>query len=280
MHWEISNCSSKLRFGARYDPFMPDRRSLWRAAVRMAETAAWNARWLRARYRRRKPGLTIVIVNFNGEGFIQVALSAVRRFSPEGVQVMVVDNASSDASVGWLRSQHDLDAVFLRRNIGHGLGLDLGFHRAGTSHVIALDVDAFPISDRWISTLLEPLDDPDTFVVGAETWRPYAHPCALAMRSGDFVAQRCSFRGGKYDGRWCDVGEIISLSHPGRVRLIPVTESIGPGIVGSVFGGVVYHNFYGARFALEDAEVLDGHVRRDDVAVVWKSAISKYLGES
>jgi len=244
----------------------------------MADRAVWNGRWLRARYRRRKPGLTIVIVNFNGDGFIQVAHSAIRRFSPEDVHVMVVDNASSDASVGWLRSQRHIDTVFLGRNIGHGLGLDRGFHRVRTSHVIALDVDAFPISDRWIPTLLDPLGDPHAFVVGAETWRPYAHPCALAMRTEDFIDERCSFRGGRYDGRWCDVGEIISLSHPDGVRLIPVTESIGPGIVGSVFGGVVYHNFYGARFALDEADVLDGRVKRDDVAVVWKSAVSKYLG--
>jgi glycosyltransferase involved in cell wall biosynthesis len=258
---------------------MPGRRSLRRAVSRVAEATAWNGRWLRARCRRRKPGVTVVIVNFNGDGFVQVAHSAIRRFTPEGVPILVVDNASSDGSVAWLRDQRDIDTVFLRRNVGHGLGLDLGFHRVRTTHVIALDADAFPISDRWMRTLLDPLDDPNTFVVGAETWRPYAHPCALAMRTEDFVAERCTFRGGKYAGRWCDVGEIISLSHPGRVRLIPVTESIGPGIVGSVFGDVVYHNFYGARFHLEDVDVLDERVKRDDVSTVWKSAVSKYLGD-
>src|SRR2546425_169352 len=137
----------------------------------MADAAAWNGRWFRARFRRRKPGVTVVIVNFNGDGFIQVAHSAIRRFAPEDVPILVVD-------------------------------------------------------------------------------------------------KRCSFRGGTYEGRWCDVGEIISLSHPGRVHLLPVTESIGPGIVGSVFGGVVYHNFYGMRFTLEEADVLDGRVKRDDVATV------------
>jgi glycosyltransferase involved in cell wall biosynthesis len=245
----------------------------------LVDAAAWNGRWFRARFRRRKPGVTVVIVNFNGDGFIQVAHSAIRRFAPEDVPILVVDNASSDGSVAWLRAQRDIDTVFLRRNTGHGLGLDLGFHRVRTSHVIALDADAFPISDRWIAPLLDPLDDANTFVVGAETWRPYAHPCALAMRTGDFVVERCSFRGGRYEGRWCDVGEIISLSHPGRVHLLPVTESIGPGIVGSVFGGVVYHNFYGMRFTLEEADVLDGRVKRDDVATVWRSAVTKYLGE-
>jgi glycosyltransferase involved in cell wall biosynthesis len=260
---------------------MPGRRSPRRVVIRLAEAAVWNGRWLRARCRRRRPGVTIVIVNFDGDGFIQVASSAIRRFSPVDVHVLVVDNGSSDASADWLRARNDIDTVFLRRNLGHGPALDLGFHRVRTSHAIALDADAFPISDRWIPALLDPLEDPSAFVVGAETWRPYAHPCALAMRTKDFIDDRCSFRVGTYAGHMRDVGEIISVQHPSGVRLIPATESRGPGFVGSVFGGVVYHNFYGMRFNLEDkgTDVLDG-VKRDDVRVVWESAISKYLGDN
>lgn len=258
---------------------MPRRRSLRRVASRTVDAAGWNGRWLRARFRRLEQGVSIVIVNFNGDGFIQVVCSAVRRFSPEGVRVQVIDNASSDASVHWLRTRQDIETVFMRRNVGHGPALDIGFHRVRTSHVIALDADAFPINERWIRTLLEPLEDPGAFVVGAETWRPYAHPCALAMRTRDFIDERCSFRPGTYGGAWRDVGEIISASHPGGVRLIPVTESLGPGIVGSVFGGVVYHNFYGMRFSADERNVIDG-VGRDDVRVIWETAVSKYLGRS
>ena len=257
---------------------MAGRRSLWRVGLRLAGAAVWNGRWLGARLRRLEPGVTIVIANFNGDGFIQVAHSAIRRFSPANVHVLVVDNASSDPSADWLRGQRDIDTVFVARNIGHGPALDLGFHRVRTTHVIALDADAFPISDRWMPALLEPLEDPSAFVVGAETWRPYAHPCALAMRTKDFIDERCSFQVGTYAGHMRDVGEMISVKHPSGVRLIPATETRGPGFVGSVFGGVVYHNFYGMRFQVEETELLDG-VTRDDVRTVWESAISKYLGD-
>src|SRR3954454_13260734 len=99
---------------------MPGRRSLRRAMTRMAGAAAWNGRWLWARSQHRKPGVTIVIVNFNGDGFIQVAHSAIRRFAPADLPILVVDNASRDGSVAWLRAQPDIHTVFLNRNIGHG----------------------------------------------------------------------------------------------------------------------------------------------------------------
>ena len=112
--------------------------------------------------------------------------------------------------------------------MGHGAALDLGWLRARTSVVVALDVDAFPISDQWLSRLTTPLDEGAT-VVGAHggevldrlsrdvppEWRgrDFVHPCCLAMRLRDFVARDHSFRADRSSGR--DPGEIDLASANG-----------------------------------------------------------------
>jgi hypothetical protein len=42
--------------------------------------------------------------------------------------------------------------------VGHDLALDLGVLLCDTEYIVALDVDAFPLHDRWPDDLLAPLD--------------------------------------------------------------------------------------------------------------------------
>src|SRR6478672_2798427 len=110
---------------------------------------------LRAIARRRieavEPGaVTVVTVNWNTLPYLQTMCEMVRRNSPLGTRIVVVDNASTDGSRQWLRGRGDLEAVLLPFNIHHGPAADLGALRVRTEFLLLLDVDAFPISDRWI----------------------------------------------------------------------------------------------------------------------------------
>jgi len=48
-------------------------------------------------------------------------------------------------------------AVRLPFNLGHDLALDIGFLLVDTEYVVALDVDAIPLHERWLKELLQPL---------------------------------------------------------------------------------------------------------------------------
>jgi glycosyltransferase involved in cell wall biosynthesis len=215
----------------------------------------WRAR-LALRAGRVQPGVTVVTVNWNSEPFLRVCLGAVKAFSPASTRIMVVDNHSTDGSLEYLRTTRDVRVVRLPANIGHEVALDIGFLLARTEYVISLDVDAFPISERWIETLLEPLRN-GADVAGAHVRGGFVHPCCLAMRLRDFVTRDHSFVA-RRAGRWAtdasditapawDTGYKISLREPRRF-LIDRTHVHGPGDIGSVFGDVVYHNFYSVRF--------------------------------
>jgi hypothetical protein len=157
--------------------------------------------------------------------------------------------------------------------------MDLGFLLARTELVVALDVDAFPISHDWLATL-EGLLVEGAYVAGASQQpqatnygRRYIHPCCLAMRRRDFLWDRLSFR--PVEGHH-DVGEAISLHATDRLGTLEATSIRGPGAVGTVFGDVVYHNYYGTRFSATDADTIDW-VQRDDPGAAWDEAVQKHL---
>jgi glycosyltransferase involved in cell wall biosynthesis len=246
----------------------------WRVVVPHARRRA------RRRLQRLIPGgVTIVTVNWNARPYLEVLLAQVRRRSPPGTRVLVVDNASRDGSRALVRAQTDVRWLGLPVNAGHDVALDLGFLSVETEYVVALDVDAFPLRDDWLARLLEPLDA-GTQVSGARLNREYVHPCCLAMRTARFVERSHSFRSRyrpRSEGRDAsgDIGETISAHEPAKYFFDPTSQR-GPGDVGTVFGGIVYHNFYSTRFRATRDGVLDDVVAPDDPARAWAEARARY----
>jgi glycosyltransferase involved in cell wall biosynthesis len=238
---------------------------------------------MRARRRlgRLRPGeATVVTVNWNSSPFLEVLLGLVARRSPQGVRIIVVDNNSKDTSGELLTRHPEVTAVKLPVNVGHELALDIGFLLAQTEYVIALDIDAFPLHDHWLEELLAPLDAGKQ-ISGARLNRQYVHPCCLAMRTRRFVERKHSFRSNyqpRAEGKDAssDVGEEISAREAGELHFFDPTSQRGPGDVGTVFGGFVYHNFYSTRFQATADPVLDELVGRADPAAAWKEALVRY----
>lgn len=248
----------------------------WRIAVPL----------LRARARRRisrlEPGATTVVtVNWNSWPHLEVLIDVVRRRSPAGTRIIAVDNGSKDGSRQQIRARDGVRGLLLPVNVGHELALDLGVLLADTEYVVALDVDAFPLHERWLDELLAPLSE-GAQVSGARLNRRYVHPCCWAMRTARFVEREHSFRSnyqpreGDRDASG-DVGEEISAREAPNVRFFEVTSQRGPGDVGTVFGDLVYHNFYATRFNATSDQTLDGVVAVDDPARAWDEALERYV---
>jgi hypothetical protein len=266
----------------------PDVRSLVAdRMLRAARAIGWAVviPLLRARARRRirllRPGAaTIVTVNWNSWAHLEVLIDLVRRRSPAGTEILVVDNGSVRARAHRPRGVPGVRVVLLPLNMGHDLALDLGVLLCETEFVVTLDVDAFPLHDRWLDELEGALRA-GAEVAGGRLNREYVHPCCWAMRTARFVAQRHTFRShyrprsGDRDASG-DVGEQISLSEAPNVHFFEVTSQRGPGDVGTVFGDIVYHNFYATRFSGIDEETLDGVVAADDPARAWTEALQLY----
>jgi glycosyltransferase involved in cell wall biosynthesis len=241
---------------------------------------------LRARARRRaralRPGaVTVVTVNWNSWDHLAVLIDVVTRRSPPTTEILVIDNGSVDESRARLREYPDVSTVMLPVNLGHELALDLGVLLCETEYVVALDVDAFPLHDRWLEELLTPLKA-GAQISGARLNRQFVHPCCWAMRVARFVEQCHSFRSHyqpRAPGRDAsgDVGELMSEREAPHLHFFDPTSQRGPGDVGTVFGDLVYHNFYATRFRATAQQTLDGAVAADDAERAWKEALRRYV---
>ena len=234
---------------------------------------------------------TVVIVNWNSRDFLDVTLRAVEAYSAPGTRILVVDNHSTDGSRSLLEQHPSVKWVALPHNVGHELALDIGFLLARTEFVVALDVDAFPISAEWIDRLLRPLRD-SYQVSGAHLRNGFVHPCCLAMRLERFVSRKHTFLARLGSGRlaenaedvgapgW-DTGWKISLREERRF-LFDRTGAEGPGDIGSYWDGLIYHNFYSTRFGskrpLAPIEIEVG-ISPDAASTAWARAVSKYFPE-
>jgi glycosyltransferase involved in cell wall biosynthesis len=258
------------------------------AARKIAQIVGWRLAVpaLRARARRRlgklRPGAaTIVTVNWNSWPHLEVLIDVVRRRSPAGTEIIAVDNGSADESRQRLGEQSGAKGLLLPANVGHELAMDLGVLLAETEFVVALDVDAFPLHDDWLERLLAPLSE-GAQVSGARLNRSYVHPCCWAMSKARFVERKHSFRAHyqpREEGRDAsgDVGEEISVAEAPNVHFFEVTSQRGPGDVGTVFGDLVYHNFYATRFNATSDQTLDQVVGVDDPRRAWEEALDRYV---
>ena len=232
------------------------------------------------------PGTTVVTASWNTRPYLEVMLRAIAAQTP-GVPVVVVDNASTDGTVEWLREHRpDVDVVALRRNVGHGLALDRGIHRARSEVVLCLDVDAFPMSPDWIDAAVRPLHEGATFSGGFVNG--YIHPSYCAIRRDRFLRRGYTFDAA-YTRRYrrhpvgapphWDAGQLIDALDEGPHHHIVPTEMHGPKVLGTVFGGVVYHHFFSTRLGATgtEADVLRSGVTPELSEQVWAEAVARWV---
>ena len=96
--------------------------------------------------------LSIIIVNFNGKHFFDDCLKSIREHVPFEHEVIVVDNASTDGSVEYLRDNFpEVKLIISPENRGFSGGNNLGAREAKGRYLLLLN------NDTVITSLLDPL---------------------------------------------------------------------------------------------------------------------------
>jgi GT2 family glycosyltransferase len=98
--------------------------------------------------------VSVVVVNYNGLAHLEECLGSLASQTYSPLEVIVVDNGSSDGSVESVRRRYpQVRWLLLGRNTGFAAGNNRGFQIAAGSYVALLNNDAVAAHD-WIETLV------------------------------------------------------------------------------------------------------------------------------
>lgn len=106
----------------------------------------------------KSPLVTIVILNWNGKEHLVDCLDSVRHTSYEPIEILFVDNGSSDGSVELVRRTYrDVGLVENGLNLGYADGNNRGILHAKGKYVVTLNNDMV-VEPTWLDKPIELLE--------------------------------------------------------------------------------------------------------------------------
>ncbi len=215
------------------------------------------------------PTFAILMVTHNTRAVTQMAtLRTLRNIVSADARLLVVDNASSDGTLDWLRvlaARGDIDLIANARNVGHGSALEQGWRAAASPFIVTLDSDAFPLSADWLLKMRERLRG-QVKAVGIRHHRDYIHPACLMIARSTLEDEQLSFLSEKHLPSQLDVAERVSVELKRRGYEIAGLEQTSarrrgsvsePVYLGSSYEGIVYHQWYTTRLATSAGRTID-----------------------
>jgi len=110
--------------------------------------------------------VSIIILTYNQLEYTKITLDSIRKNTRCTNEIIVVDNASSDGTVEYLKTQKDIHVVFNDENLGFPAGCNQGMEIAKGDYVLLLNNDVV-VSSNWLEGLVECAEsDPRIGIVG------------------------------------------------------------------------------------------------------------------
>lgn len=128
--------------------------------------------------------VSVIIVNWNGRAFIGKCLEALRHQNYRNFSVVLVDNASSDGSADFVRTNFpEVEILLQDHNTGFARANNLALASITTPYAALLNNDA--IADpEWLSSLVAALDEYPEAGFAASKMLLHDQPCTID-RVGD-----------------------------------------------------------------------------------------------
>jgi GT2 family glycosyltransferase len=126
------------------------------------------------------PKVTVVIVNWNGECFLDRCLLALLAQTVVPHEIILIDNASSDASLEIVRCFPSVRLLAQNENLGFARGNNLAIGEATpeSEWIALLNPDAF-VEPHWLEALLSAMHEYPTFDVFGSKLVVAADPAVL-----------------------------------------------------------------------------------------------------
>lgn len=156
-----------------------------------------NAKSLSKSYEKCWPKVSVVIVNWNGEQFLERCLAALMAQTVNPHEIILVDNASSDGSLAIVRCFPDVRLMVQDNNVGFARGNNLAIKAASAESkwIALLNPDAFA-EPRWLEALLLSAESHPGFDVFGSKLVNASNPMALDGAGDVYHMSGLVWRGG------------------------------------------------------------------------------------
>ena len=99
--------------------------------------------------------VSVVMVNYNGEAFLEECLRSILDQSRCPDEILIVDNASTDRSLSLLQTSFpDIPLLKLQENLGYAGACNRGIE-ASTGELVAILNNDLVLDSRWLESLLK-----------------------------------------------------------------------------------------------------------------------------
>ncbi|MGP1406665.1 glycosyltransferase [Selenomonas sp.] len=96
---------------------------------------------------------SIIILSYNTLELLQLCIASIREFTEAGTyEIIVVENASKDGSIEWLKAQTGLTCIYNEENQGFPGGCNQGLEIAAGTELLLLNSDTVVTKD-WLKNL-------------------------------------------------------------------------------------------------------------------------------
>ena len=129
--------------------------------------------------------VTVIIPNYNGKHFMEPCLSSLEKQTFKNYRILVVDNASSDGSLEFMKENYpDIEVLPLDQNYGFSRAVNEGIRHSHTPYVLLLNNDT-TVDPHFIEEMVNSIRiSPRIFSVSSKMIQMY-HP-ELIDSAGDF----------------------------------------------------------------------------------------------
>ena len=128
--------------------------------------------------------VSIVIPVFNQAAHTHRCLVSLLEHTEGAFEVIVVDNASTDATASMLASVQGIRVIVNTKNLGFVLACNQGAAKASGDFIVFLNNDT-EVTSGWLQALLLPFEDHDVGIVGAKL----VYPDGRLQEAGNMIWQ-------------------------------------------------------------------------------------------
>lgn len=145
--------------------------------------------------------VSVVVPNWNGRRYIGLCLDRVLNQTYSPLEVIVVDNGSTDGSAE-VAEAYDVILIRSPENRGFAWAMNRGIEASRGDYVLSLNNDVF-LRERFVEVLVDALESSPE--VGSAVGRTLRHETGELMHTGAYLRRRISMRNVPEPGERCFV---------------------------------------------------------------------------